>query len=826
MWNLHLFVVALLATEAYGARFSTFLKAAGKLTSGIETADPYAWELQVNTVSGHSCYSQSEKEFPSLVTIRDTTCVGFDKSDSKCRGGFPFYRFSAGPPGCVDCLDAGRCQMMCLSKGMDAAALVFVAHVATECRCGATRKNLAVWSLLRDDRGDLNFGPVHSLLPPTPMSAVAIDDPRCSMFVYAYADSREENGGVPAQFLDVSMGDEFYINQIVSGMQDPGDVEDSTPAEGKRVHAAVRERLALWLKANPTNRVPRDEIFVEQVAERHRESSPQCANVEEPIECWDDAVTSVLASNGWKQLVDPNDPNSDYTPEYNSLMLTVTYDTWRKLFKSGTSETPVVAGSGYCAATAEKCPITCGSCELYDRSPASASMYTTWAGTYKDPATGIVTIPIVFNPSAEAAPFLTEGVKATVRNAMTIWASVTCVNFQEFAAPPPGAQYVQITAEGASGCIADPVGRAVDGSTVGTITVGGCSANVNPLGSILHEFGHVLGLVHTQMRPDRDNSITMNPVMVKPGYEANFFLAQYAFDGANGVHSPYDYGSIMHYTRTQAMDMSKYDANSPTFSGTFYLPEAQRSTVVGQRSALSTLDIAEVNTVYSCNGKFANLAHTPNAQPIGSALPMGVPAENTISSTGVSPVATAGTTATAVNGTAVSSTTATNGSTVASSNTKPTSAWSGWEDDLDSIAKNINDVITSKEINLSMDQLNLLQELLDQEKEIYAVFQRGIETGAFASQWGASVVGFANDLIGLAEISKASVAQFVANNNPEQEGILDEAAIASLSAALSGARTVYGKLQALVASIPGAASAHDAVDMKHPSPTETRVVFG
>ena len=212
--------------------------------------------------------------------------------------------------------------MMCLSKGMDAAAIVLgQSGVPSECRCGATKQNLSVWGLLRSKVGEqINFGPVHSLLPPSPLSAVASTDPRCQMFVYLYKDARETNGGIPSQFLDVTMSDDYYIRQIVSGMKDPGDVEDSSVSEGERVHAAVRDRLQLWLKSNPTNRVPRDEIFVEQVAsERSRSSSAACQSVDEPFTCWDSAVDSVLAKNGWRQT----NSNGDFTSEYMTMMMII-----------------------------------------------------------------------------------------------------------------------------------------------------------------------------------------------------------------------------------------------------------------------------------------------------------------------------------------------------------------------------------------------------------------------------------------------------------------------------------------------------------------------
>ena len=200
----------LLISDALGVRFSTLLRNAGLSNKRTATADPYEWELVSNPVSGNSCYSLSDSipTTDKVLTVRDSGCVGFTDKSKKCRSGFPFYRFVGGPANCVDCLDAGRCQMMCLSKGLDAAALILdrETHNPVECRCGATKKNLSVWGILKSasDDGQVNFGPVHSLLPPTVNSAIPSDDSRCAMYMYIYKDAREDDGGVPDQFVDIT----------------------------------------------------------------------------------------------------------------------------------------------------------------------------------------------------------------------------------------------------------------------------------------------------------------------------------------------------------------------------------------------------------------------------------------------------------------------------------------------------------------------------------------------------------------------------------------------------------------------------------------------
>ena len=713
----------------------------------------------------------------------------------------------------MDCLDASRCQMMCLSKGMDAAALVLNPETkrASECRCGATRQNLAVWSLLTvaPMDGKPNFGPVHGLLPPSVKSAVAADDPRCAMFVYLYSDDREENGGVPQQFVETTTRDEFYIRSIVSGLTDPGDVEDSTVEEMARVNDAVRTRLALWLKQNPTGRAPRDETFVEQVAESTRTgSTPGCSGIDEPFTCFDSAVDAVLTKNGWHKL---NTDNS-FTSEYMTLMMTVSFDNWQTLFGAGADKVTVgtsqLTKSGFCssAANQSQCPITCGKCKQYDRPARAASEYSTWLASNKDATTGIVTIPVVYDSGNQ---FLTSTAKDQVKQAIAVWGQVTCINFQETTQAPSGARYVLITADtdasGApSGCLADPVGLPQDASHPTRVNVGGCSKNTKPLGSIIHEFGHVLGLVHTQMRPDRDTYIQMNPAMVKAGYEANFFLSPYAFDGDDGEYSPYDYGSIMHYTRTQAANKDKYDAASTDYSGTFKLLKALEAGVsLGQRDQLTTLDIAEVNSLYQCGGKLAS----GRAAVISGTTP--VPAMTTAAPTGGAGVAGA--------------TVKVGGVTATATTPAPAAAWEDWETDAEAIADAISAILVNDNLNLSQRQLDILKNLLDQEKALYDVVDKAITLGSVKAGWRNIVVGVAKTVLDIVAEARAGVKAFEEKKNDSQEGILDFAAIAKLEVIVAKTKIVYGKMDAYVKSIPGsiAADAEETVKSR-----EAVVVFG
>lgn len=784
-------------------RISSFTRGSGKFQSGTSLADPYGWKIQSNPVSKNSCYSLVEESKAPVKTVFDTACVGFSKSDEKCRGGFPFYRFSAGSPNCVDCMDAPRCQMICLSKGMDAAAIVIdkTTRNPVECRCGATKKNLPVWNMLRSasSDGEINFGPVHGLLPPTVNSALPSSDPRCAMFVYTYTDSREADGGVPSQFVETGTSDDFYIRSIVSGQQDPGDVEDSTVEDMAKVHFAMKQRLELWLQKNPTGKVPRDEIFVEQTDKLVQSDSPaSCQGIDEPYTCFDDGIDSVISANGWKrQSID-----GSLTPEFTTAMMTVSFENWQALFGAGTDKVSVgpttqFTKSGFCSnqATASKCPITCGKCKLFDRSSARASMYESWLATNKDSKTGIVTIPFMFDT---ANRFVTSDVVDLIRNATAIWASVTCVSFKEVTKSPQGQRYILITADtdsngNPSGCLADPVGLPQDASHPTRINVGGCKENKKPLGSIVHEFGHVLGLVHTQMRPDRDQFISMNPAMVKPGFEANFFLSPYAFDGDDGVYSPYDYGSIMHYTRTQAANAAKYQASSTDWSGTFKVLQSLAAGVtLGQRDQLSALDIAEVNSIYQCGNVLA--------------------ANPTAATTTLAPL----TTSTASSPSVVGSPT---------NSTKP---WENWEDDMEAIADAISAILKSSNVNLSDQQVDILDNMTKQEKLIFDQADRIITLGKISADWRQSVVNVAKTVLLIVSEARRGIELYRLGKNAEQEGVLDNESIDNLMKIVQHTKIIYNKIESYLKTLPGyvALDAKDQQLSRHPAPREAVLVFG
>ena len=103
------------------------------------------------------------------------------------------------------------------------------------------------------------------------------------------------------------------------------------------------------------------------------------------------------------------------------------------------------------------------------------------------------------------------------------------------------------------------------------------------VGSIVHEIGHAIGLFHEHTRPDRNNFAQINWDNIIVGKEINFEI----LDAGVQNYGPYDYGSIMHY--------GEYFFTA-TGSATIVVPDG---VTIGQRQALSALDIDSVNNMYA-----------------------------------------------------------------------------------------------------------------------------------------------------------------------------------------------------------------------------------
>ncbi|KAI3368436.1 hypothetical protein L3Q82_025450, partial [Scortum barcoo] len=113
--------------------------------------------------------------------------------------------------------------------------------------------------------------------------------------------------------------------------------------------------------------------------------------------------------------------------------------------------------------------------------------------------------------------------------------------------------------------------------------------NCDNLGTVEHEFLHALGFWHEQSRADRDDYVNIMWDRIEPGKEHNFKTYDDTISSALGV--PYDYGSVMHYSKT-AFNI----ATEPTI--VTKIPHFMD--VIGQRMGFSASDLTKLNRLYNC----------------------------------------------------------------------------------------------------------------------------------------------------------------------------------------------------------------------------------
>ncbi|XP_078024745.1 meprin A subunit beta-like isoform X2 [Epinephelus lanceolatus] len=134
---------------------------------------------------------------------------------------------------------------------------------------------------------------------------------------------------------------------------------------------------------------------------------------------------------------------------------------------------------------------------------------------------------------------------------------------------------------------------------------GGCSSSVgnqrkgkqqlsigercDTLGIVEHEFLHALGFWHEQSRADRDDYVNIIWGNIETNHTHNFKKYDDTVSSALGV--PYDYGSVMHYSKD---DFSK---NSEP---TIVTKIPQFMDVIGQRIGFSASDLTKLNRLYNC----------------------------------------------------------------------------------------------------------------------------------------------------------------------------------------------------------------------------------
>ncbi|XP_037537586.1 meprin A subunit beta [Nematolebias whitei] len=130
-------------------------------------------------------------------------------------------------------------------------------------------------------------------------------------------------------------------------------------------------------------------------------------------------------------------------------------------------------------------------------------------------------------------------------------------------------------------------------SSVGNRRIGkqrlSIGTNCDRIATIEHEFLHALGFWHEQSRSDRDDYVKIMWDHISEGKEHNFNTYDDTTSSSLGI--PYDYGSMMHYSKTAFRNGTEPTivTKIPAFSD-----------VIGQRMEFSDSDLLKLNHLYNC----------------------------------------------------------------------------------------------------------------------------------------------------------------------------------------------------------------------------------
>jgi hydrogenase maturation factor HypF (carbamoyltransferase family) len=105
--------------------------------------------------------------------------------------------------------------------------------------------------------------------------------------------------------------------------------------------------------------------------------------------------------------------------------------------------------------------------------------------------------------------------------------------------------------------------------------------------TIVHEFYHALGIYHMQSATERDEYVRIVWDNIQAGTQNNFNT--YSADVISQFGVEYDYGSMMHYSRT---------AFSINGSDTIVAIRDLGDNIMGQRLRQSDKDIARINNMF------------------------------------------------------------------------------------------------------------------------------------------------------------------------------------------------------------------------------------
>ncbi len=184
---------------------------------------------------------------------------------------------------------------------------------------------------------------------------------------------------------------------------------------------------------------------------------------------------------------------------------------------------------------------------------------------------------IIYVDSAPLTPTFTASQNQDIQDAMNIYNNRTDIKFR-LASSGNRIKFTNTN----NGCYSNSLGMAGNGVQVVNLA-DNCFTSAN-VGTIIHELGHAIGMIHEHNRPERDNYITPSSNLTSYG------LSQFQKSGAT-VWSTYDYPSVMHYPKYTYDTKFVKDPSKPMFTTKGY-------TGVVRGPGLSNKDVSTVNSAY------------------------------------------------------------------------------------------------------------------------------------------------------------------------------------------------------------------------------------
>ncbi|XP_041098338.1 meprin A subunit beta-like [Polyodon spathula] len=177
--------------------------------------------------------------------------------------------------------------------------------------------------------------------------------------------------------------------------------------------------------------------------------------------------------------------------------------------------------------------------------------------------------------------------KGVILKAFEQYRLKTCIDYKPWEGEP---NYIGVFK--GNGCFSSVGNRRIGKQT---LSIGN---NCDRIATIEHEFLHALGFWHEQSRADRDDYVTIMWDRISEGKQHNF--NKYSDTESSSLNVPYDYSSMMHYSKTAFMN-----GTEPTI--VTRIPEFMD--VIGQRMEFSDSDLLKVNRLYNCSSSLTFMEH-------------------------------------------------------------------------------------------------------------------------------------------------------------------------------------------------------------------------